>query len=275
VSSSPGNLSIYAAERASDGALTIIVINKTTTAIQTNITIANFLPAGAAAIYSYSGANLAQITAQGTAPVVAGDISYNFPAYSATVFVLQASKPSTLTAPVPGSTLAGNNVAFTWTAATGAKEYEFWVGSEGPGTGNIHYPGLTTGTTETVTGLPANGEKLYVRLWSKIEGAWQYNDYTYTSEKAPGVLTMPSPGSTLANTSVAFTWTAGTGAAEYELWVGTEGAGSNNLNYPGLTTGTSETVSGLPANGGGTLFVRLYSKIDGVWLYNDYTYRAE
>jgi hypothetical protein len=74
---------------------------------------------------------------------------------------------------------------------------------------------------------------------------------------------------------VAFTWKAGVGATEYELWVGTKGVGSSNLNYPGLTTGITETVSDLPASGGGTVYVRLYSKVNGVWKYNDYTYKAE
>jgi len=31
----------------------------------------------------------------------------------------------------------------------------------------------------TVSGLPANGSTLYVRMWSKISGVWQFNDYVY------------------------------------------------------------------------------------------------
>jgi len=179
-----------------------------------------------------------------------------------------------LTSPTTGSALTGSSVAFTWTAGTGATEYELWVGSAGAGSGNIHYPGVTTGTTETVSGLPTNGETLYVRLYSKIAGVWQYNDYTYTAEPL-GVLTTPAPGSTLTSTSSTFTWKAGVGASEYELWVGTTGVGSSGLNYPGLTTSTTETVSDLPATGGGTVYVRLWTKINGVWNYNDYTYIAE
>jgi len=30
--------------------------------------------------------------------------------------------------------------------------------------------------------LPANGVKMYARLYSKINGAWQYNDYVYTEQ---------------------------------------------------------------------------------------------
>ena len=179
-----------------------------------------------------------------------------------------------LTSPTTGSALTSSSVAFTWTAGAGATEYELWVGSSGVGSSNIHYPGLTNGTTETVTGLPTNGETLYVRLYSKIAGVWHSNDYTYNAEQL-GALTSPAPGSTLTSTSVPFTWKAGAGATEYELWVGTAGAGSSNLNYPGLTTGTTETVSDLPASGGGVVYVRLYSKINGSWQYIDYTYTAE
>jgi Glycoside hydrolase family 44 len=92
VSSIPGNLSIYAAERSTDRALTIVVINKTTAEIQTNVKLSHYTPVGAAEVYRYSGANLKQITAQGVTPIVAGEISYNFPAYSATVFVVESSQ---------------------------------------------------------------------------------------------------------------------------------------------------------------------------------------
>jgi len=179
-----------------------------------------------------------------------------------------------LTSPTTGTALTGSSAAFTWKAGTGTTEFELWVGSTGVGSSNIHYPGLTTGTAETVTGLPTNGETLYVRLWSKIAGVWHSNDYTYTAETL-GALTTPAPGNTLSSTSVEFIWKAGVGATEYEFWVGNEGVGSTNLNYPGLTKGTTETVSDLPASGGDTVYVRLYSKINGVWQYNDYTYKAE
>ena len=33
----------------------------------------------------------------------------------------------------------------------------------------------------SVTGLPTNGKKLYARIYSWINGAWQYNDFTYTA----------------------------------------------------------------------------------------------
>ena len=83
-------LSVYGALRSTDGALTIIAINKTTAAIQTSLSLSNFNSTGTAAVYSYSSANLAQIVAGSPVPVSSNTISYTFPAYSETMFVLTA-----------------------------------------------------------------------------------------------------------------------------------------------------------------------------------------
>ena len=34
-------------------------------------------------------------------------------------------------------------------------------------------------TTGVVSDIPTTGGTLYARLYSMIDGAWQYNDYTY------------------------------------------------------------------------------------------------
>jgi hypothetical protein len=87
-STSPAKVSVYGALRSSDGALTIIVINKTTSAIQTNLSLTHFKPSASAAVYSYSAANLKKITAMGSIAITPAGFSYSFPAYSATVFVI-------------------------------------------------------------------------------------------------------------------------------------------------------------------------------------------
>jgi len=229
---------------------------------------------GGQKVTSFTVNSDSEVTIQIPAAAKTGQIALTTPggnALSSGVFTV--NEAAVLTSPAPGSTLNGSNAAFTWSGGTGVSEYELWVGSTGAGSSNLFYPGLSTGTTETVTGLPANAETLYVRLYSKINGSWQYHDYTYKATGTPAVLTSPAHGSTLTSSSVAFSWSAGFGVTEYELWVGSAGAGSSNLNYPGVTTGTTETVTGLPANGA-TLYVRLYSKIAGAWQYHDYTYFA-
>ncbi len=90
-SSNAPSLAVYAATRSSDGALTLVVINKTTAAVPATLSLANFLSTGLAELYSYSAANLLAITSVGPVPVTANALTYDFPAYSATVLVLAGS----------------------------------------------------------------------------------------------------------------------------------------------------------------------------------------
>jgi Glycoside hydrolase family 44/Bacterial Ig-like domain (group 3) len=86
-STDQSQLSVYGALRSSDGALTVVAINKTTGAIQTSLTLANFSPAATAAVYTYSNANLNQIVTGTPVAVVSNAVTYTFPAYSVTEFV--------------------------------------------------------------------------------------------------------------------------------------------------------------------------------------------
>ena len=161
-----------------------------------------------------------------------------------------------MTTPAPSSTLAGPSVTFSWTAGTGATGYALWIGSTGPGSNNLYYSGqkASTVTSLAVSGLPVNGETIYVRLITYYGSSNAYINYTYTSATGAAMKT-PAPGSTLAGSSVTFTWTAGTGATGYALWAGTTGTGTgaDNLYYSGEKSSsvTSLAVSGLPVNGGG------------------------
>jgi hypothetical protein len=275
VSSNPGNLSIYAAVRASDGALTIVVINKTTAAIESSVSLADYASSSTAEVYSYSNANLTQITAEGTTPIVAGAIGYTFPSYSATVFVVvESAQTAALTTPTPGSTLTASSEKFTWDTATGATGYLLELGSTGVGSYNLYYSGSTTATSVTATGLPANGETIYARLLTNDGGTWMHTDYTYKAvTEAQAALTSPTPGSTLTASSEKFTWGSASGATGYILELGSTGVGSYNLYYSGSTTATSVTATGLPANGE-TIYARLLTNNGGTWLHTDYTYKA-
>jgi len=90
-------------------------------------------------------------------------------------------------------------------------------------------------------------------------------------------VTSPAPGSVLHGSSTTFTWTAGSGITEYQLWVGTMGVGSGDLgidtvNATGAST-QSATVAGIPTSGA-KIYVRLYtySSATGSWAWSDYTY---
>jgi hypothetical protein len=142
------------------------------------------------------------------------------------------------------------------------------------GSSNI-FAGTVTGQSKSLTGIPITGGTLNVRLYSLINGAWQYIDYTYTEyvPSSPATMTSPAPGGTLTSSSVTFTWTTGTGVTQYDLHVGTTGAGSSNI-FGSNVTGQTKTVTGIPTTGG-TLYVRLYSFINGAWQTIDYTYTEE
>jgi hypothetical protein len=117
-STNQGQLSVYGALRSSDGALTVIAINKTTGTIQTSLTLQNFKPTGSAAVYTYSNASLTQIVAGTPVPVVSNAVTYSFPSYSATVFVFTPAiiVPAATTTSLAASSatiLSGQSVTFT------------------------------------------------------------------------------------------------------------------------------------------------------------------
>src|SRR6202522_4140395 len=89
VSTDPGELSIYAAQRSSDNAVTILAINKTTGALSSAIAIANLNLPSTAQVYTYSQATLTSIVHASDAAITNGSISYSFPSYSAVLFVIQ------------------------------------------------------------------------------------------------------------------------------------------------------------------------------------------
>src|SRR6202041_4163362 len=80
VSSDQGTLSIYAAQRSTDNTVTVLVINKTTAAIASAISLANLNLPSAAQVYTYSGANLAAIVHASDASITNSSVSYSFPA---------------------------------------------------------------------------------------------------------------------------------------------------------------------------------------------------
>jgi hypothetical protein len=87
-SSDQGQLAIYAARRSSDGALTLMIINKTAGALTSEVTLADFLPQPVAQLYRYSAANLKAIVQEGDQAVMAGGFTATFPANSITLVVV-------------------------------------------------------------------------------------------------------------------------------------------------------------------------------------------
>ncbi|MGJ5816650.1 hypothetical protein [Paludibaculum fermentans] len=180
-----------------------------------------------------------------------------------------------LTAPAPGSKLSGSSATFQWTAGVGVNRYYLFIG-QWAGGNTIYSQDMVEAVQASVSGLPTDGSTLYVRLWSYIDGVWQFNDYTLTAagtlNPVKAQITSPAQGSTLAGTSATFQWDAGSGATHYFLHVGLW-QGGNSIFSQDMNTSQSAQVTGLPADAS-TVYVRLWSYIGGAWQYNDYTYKA-
>jgi hypothetical protein len=93
-SADQGKVAIYAAQRSSDNALTIMVINKSLTQTLTSpITLSSADPITRAAVYRYSAANLAAIARQADQPITSGSFNITLPAASITLFVTSPPVP--------------------------------------------------------------------------------------------------------------------------------------------------------------------------------------
>lgn len=177
-----------------------------------------------------------------------------------------------ITNPAPATTFAGQSVQFQWTTGIGATEYWLTIG-DAVGTANVYSGSQGTNTSASISNLPAAGQALYVKLFSKIEGKWYGRTYTYNAanlEPVAAQMISPAPGAAFNASPVTFQWTAGAQVSEYSLWIGTT-LGGYNLYKQSQGLNQSVSISNLPA-GGQHLYVRLFSKIGGIWHKQDYTY---
>jgi hypothetical protein len=193
-------LSVYGALRSSDGALTVVAINKTTGAIQTSLALANFNSTSSAAVYTYSNANLAQIIAGTPVSVASNSITYNFPAYSATVFVFtpaSATLAATTTSLAASNTTptTGQSVKFTATVApqsgngtlTGTVTFSDGANQIGSG-------GVSAGSATFTISTLANGSHNITAAYS--------GDTNFAGSTSSGVnVTVSAPAKTTTTTS--------------------------------------------------------------------------
>jgi len=84
-------LAVYAAQRSSDKALTVMVVNKTGGDLTSPLSVAGFDNAGAAQRFTYSPANLGAIVRGSDLQVSNGHVDATYPAGSITLLVLPAA----------------------------------------------------------------------------------------------------------------------------------------------------------------------------------------
>jgi Glycoside hydrolase family 44/Bacterial Ig-like domain (group 3) len=198
-STDQSQLSVYGALRSSDGALTVVAINKTTSAIQTTLTIAHYKAAANAAVYTYSNTNLSQIVAGTPVAVASNVVNYVFPAYSATVMAFTPQQLETTTTTLSASNTqvnTGQSVTFTSKVA--------------PSSGNGNPSGMVTfndgGTpigTGTVTARTASfSTSELTNGRHSITAAYSGDASFEASSSSPLTVVVSPPAKTATNTSV-------------------------------------------------------------------------
>jgi hypothetical protein len=88
LSGDQGKLSIYAARRSSDGALTVVVINKTNSDLRSRVSLAGATPSGPAEVFTYSRGNLHAIVHGADQAVTGSGFTRTFPAASITLLAV-------------------------------------------------------------------------------------------------------------------------------------------------------------------------------------------
>jgi O-glycosyl hydrolase len=91
-SADPDRLSVYAARRGRNGALTLMAINKTGTKLTSTIALAHFDAAASAKAWRYGAARPTAIQHLKDVPVTGNTIQATLPANSITLFVVPVAK---------------------------------------------------------------------------------------------------------------------------------------------------------------------------------------
>ncbi len=198
--------------------------------------------------------------------------------YTYTSFTDLNNLSSEIISPANNSTLKNlRGQGFSWKDIPAATEYHLSIGTSIGGT-DLYSASQGLNTYKMITNLPTDGSKIFIRISSKINNVWRHSDSTAITYKKPSAankseITSPVNGSTLTSSAVTFEW-QDTGSSAYYLRIGTS-KGWRNILYRGYQKRhtTSKTVTNLPSNGA-TIYVRLYSRNNGRWKYNDYTYTA-
>jgi hypothetical protein len=124
----PDNLSSFAAVRTSDGALTVMVINKQQGTTPVTVSLANFPTTGTAQGFQIASAAQTAITVLGSVPVADNAISVTLPSQSITLFVIPAGTITSKPAPPTGlaANVGSGTITVTWTGGGGATSYTVW-----------------------------------------------------------------------------------------------------------------------------------------------------
>jgi hypothetical protein len=243
VSSDQGSLSIYAAQRSSDNAVTILVINKTTGALSSAIGLSNLTLPATAQVYTYTSASLTSIAHPSDAAITSSSLSYTFPGYSAVMFVVQpAAAPAANTTTTLSASAtqinAGQSVTFNVTVAAAA-------GSTPSGTVT-----LLDGTTSIGTAALSNGTAAFTI--ATLAAGTHSITASYAGDAADGSSTS-SAVSIQVNTAAGLQTTTVTLAASAPTAVSGQSITLTATIVPAAATGTVTFLDGNTSMGSASL----------------------
>lgn len=163
----PDNLSAFSSLRTSDGALTVVVINKQTGKTPVTIELPDFVPAATASMYQINSATQKSIGAATSVAVSGSGITQTLPGPSVTLFVIPAGKITKAPSKPTGlAAIVGNDsVTLGWNNSLGAASYNLYRSTKaaGPFTtvlANVLDTAGDTYTDKTVT----NGTTYYYEI---------------------------------------------------------------------------------------------------------------
>ncbi|HEV2891403.1 MAG TPA: glycoside hydrolase family 44 protein [Frankiaceae bacterium] len=203
-SADQSKLAVYAAQRSADGAVTVMVVNKTTTALTAPLSLAGAAYGTAAKRYAYSATNASAIRALADVPVASGAATVTYEPSSVTLLVVPtaARTATALTAAVaPTAVTYGATVTVTGRLTSGGA---------GLGGRTVAVEAQRRGTTSWVSAgtatTTADGRlsKVLTPQWSATL-RWRYpGDGTYAPAIATaGVTVRVRVSSTLSSGTVA------------------------------------------------------------------------
>lgn len=178
-SADQGQLAIYAAQRSGDGALTLMIINKTGQSLTSDVSLANFQPGANAQVFRYSSANLSAIVQEAHQPVTASGFSTTLPANSITLVVIPPGGGSVTGVSIGGPITGTAGMDHTFAAAVSPLDVSTpitytWSPEPdgGQGTSAAIYSWSTMGSkTITVTAANEGGSAVdghVIDIWARV-----------------------------------------------------------------------------------------------------------
>jgi hypothetical protein len=254
-STDQGQLSVYAAQRSTDNAVTILVINKTTGALSSAIALSNLALPATAQVYSYSQTSLTSIAHPSDAAISSGSLSYTFPGYSAVIFVVQpaaATAAATTTSLTASAAQINVGQAVTFTVGVAAS-----AGSTPSGTVT-----LLDGSTSLGTASLSNGAATFT-ITSLTAGTHSITA-SYAGDSADGASTSGAVsvqvnGAQLPSTAVALVASPTTAASGQAISLTASVTPVSATGTVSFKDGSSTIGSATLASGNGTLSVSTLS----------------